>query len=277
MAITGKVRKMRAKVLDNASVNYELPLSDNTISMNELIGNHIEVQWTKKINCIHCDRPTKKSFNQGYCFPCVQRLAQCDTCIIKPELCHYDQGTCREPQWGETNCLKDHFVYLSNTGNIKVGITRFADQLVSSRWLDQGATQALAILRVQNRLVSGLVEKAIGKHIGDKTNWRTMLKGNYATHDLEEKRDELLALAREDLDEISDEYGLSAIQYISGNSVEITYPVIQHPEKIKSINLDKEFGFSGVLLGIKGQYLLLDQDRVINVRKYAGYELTFNH
>jgi hypothetical protein len=204
----------------------------------------------------------------------MQKLARCDTCIIKPELCHYDQGTCREPQWGEANCLKSHFVYLSNTGAIKVGITRFADNTISSRWIDQGATQAVAILRVQNRLISGLAEKAIGQYVGDKTNWRTMLKGQIPELDLVQKRDELLQLAHEDLEEISEEYGLQAIEYLDLPPVEIKYPVEQYPIKIKSINLDKEPVFSGTLKGIKGQYLMLDGDRVINMRKYSSYNIT---
>ncbi|MFC4702056.1 DUF2797 domain-containing protein [Glaciecola siphonariae] len=270
----GTVNKMKVGVDANNKVEYQLPIGDELVNMNALIGTSIEVEFSNVIQCVHCERVTKKSFNQGYCYPCLMRLAQCDTCIIKPELCHYHAGTCREPEWGETHCLQPHFVYLANTGAAKVGITRHASDGVSSRWIDQGASQALAIFRVGERKLSGLVETTLAKHIADKTNWRTMLKGNITAIDLQEKRDELLELAKPELDALTQEYGLQAISPLDIEPVDIEYPVLQYPQKIKSINLDKELGFSGVLNGIKGQYLLLDSDRVINIRKYSGYQLS---
>ena len=277
MQVQGNISKMNVSVNEKNEVKYQLNFSGTNVVMNELIGKTIQMTFANQINCVHCNRVTKKSFGQGYCFPCLQRLAQCDTCIIKPELCHFHLGTCREPEWGESNCFKNHIVYLSNTGAVKVGITRFAESTVSSRWIDQGATQAIAILRVQNRLVSGLVEKAIGEHIGDKTNWRTMLKGNSEAKDLVAEKQRVLSLAKSKLDEIVAQHGLQAIDYIDTPAVEINYPVTQYPVKIKSINLDKEQIFSGTLLGVKGQYLLLDGDRVINMRKYSGYDLSLEY
>ncbi|MDT0596030.1 DUF2797 domain-containing protein [Glaciecola petra] len=268
---SGNISKMKAFAFPDGKVNYQLPIGDELIEMNTLIGKNISVEYKGQINCIHCSRKTNKSFSQGYCFVCMRGLAQCDTCIIKPELCHYSEGTCREPEWGEANCLQDHIVYLSNTGNVKVGITRHISDNVSSRWIDQGATQALAILRVKERLLSGLVETEISKFIGDKTNWRTMLKGKAKSLDLIEIRDEVLNKVDQKISELQQQYGLQALQTIDTDVVEITYPVNKYPEKIKSINLDKDMTFSGELVGIKGQYLLLDQERVINVRKYAGY------
>ena len=52
----------------------------------------------------------------------------------------------------------------------------------------------------------------------------------------------------------------------------IHYPVTAYPEKVTSINLDKQGVAEGVLNGIKGQYLLLDTG-VINLRKYSGYHI----
>jgi hypothetical protein len=203
-------------------------------------------------------------------------LAQCDSCIIKPELCHYDKGTCREPEWGEANCLKGHFVYLSNTGNTKVGITRFVTEGVSSRWIDQGASQALPILRVNNRLMSGLVETALKAQIADKTNWRKMLQGEPELFDLIALKETLLNEAADQIAELQQEHGLQSIEPVESSVVNINYPVLKYPEKIKSINLDKEGGFEGKLLGIKGQYLILDENRVINMRKYSGYHVNVN-
>ncbi|MDN4504412.1 DUF2797 domain-containing protein [Alteromonadaceae bacterium BrNp21-10] len=270
---SGNIRKMRVSVDDEHIAQYQLPIGEQNIGMNSLIGTEIQVQYQGEIHCHHCLKKTKKSFNQGYCYRCFISLAQCDSCIIKPELCHYHLGTCREPQWGEANCLSDHYVYLSNTGNIKVGITRHVSDNVSSRWIDQGATQAIALMRVQNRLTSGLVETAFKQHIGDKTNWRTMLKACPEDQDLLSLKAQLLEKVQPELDEIRQQHGLQAINIIDSPAVAIHYPVTSYPEKVKSINLDKEGEFSGTLNGIKGQYWLLDGDRVINMRKYAGYFL----
>jgi hypothetical protein len=270
----GNIRKMQVSTNSENIAQYVLPVGDDRIQMNALIGHSISMQHTGQIHCVHCATKTKKSFNQGYCYRCLMKLAQCDTCIIKPELCHYDAGTCREPQWGEANCLSDHFVYLANTGTIKVGITRHVTDGVSSRWIDQGATQAIAIMRVQNRLTSGLVETAFKSFIADKTNWRTMLKSQPEKADLVALKESLLEQVEGDLDEVIEEYGFQAIDITDSPAIDIHYPVQQYPEKVKSINLDKEGQFSGTLLGIKGQYLMLDGDRVINMRKYSGYELS---
>lgn len=269
----GNIRKMRVHTDSNANVMYQLPIGENSIDMNAQIGQSLKVSYANQIHCIACNSKTKKSFNQGYCYRCLITLAQCDSCIIKPENCHYDQGTCREPEWGEEHCLSDHFVYLANTGTTKVGITRHVTNGISSRWIDQGATQAVAILRVKNRLISGLAETALKAHIADKTNWRTMLKGQPQQVDLIALKNQLLDKVAPELQSIQNEHGLQAINPIDSEAVSIHFPVQAYPEKIKSINLDKELGFEGTLQGIKGQYLMLDGDRVINLRKYAGYDL----
>ena len=270
----GNIRKMRVSTDAEHHAQYQLPIGEQFIDMNPLIGKELKVSFDNQIHCVHCQAKTKKSFNQGYCYRCLTTLAQCDTCIIKPELCHYDAGTCREPSWGEANCLSDHYVYLANTGTIKVGITRHVSDAVSSRWLDQGATQAMAIMRVQNRLTSGLVETAMKEFIADKTNWRTMLKSQPDSADLQQLKEDLITEIEDQLDEITEEYGFQAIDILDLPAVDIHYPVDQYPEKVKSINLDKELSFSGVLQGIKGQYWMLDGDRVINMRKYSGYHLS---
>ena len=276
MQYNGTIRKMRASAEPGQVADYLLPIGEQQLPMNQFIGQAIEVKFSGNIYCVHCQAKTKSSFNQGYCYRCLTTLAQCDSCIIRPELCHYDAGTCREPTWGEANCMQDHFVYLANTGTLKVGITRHVSDGISSRWLDQGATQAIALMRVQNRLISGLVESAFKSHVADKTNWRTMLKGPAQALDLVSLKEQLLTEVEGELDDIISEYGFQAITILDQQAVDIVYPVERYPDKIKSINLDKELQFSGQLLGIKGQYLLLDGDRVINLRKYAGYELHFS-
>ena len=265
----GIVRKMRSRL--GQPVSYSARLGDNEIALNPLIDQQLKLIFSGSIYCIHCNRKTNKSFNQGYCYPCFQKLAQCDSCIIHPERCHFEQGTCREPAWGEKYCMQDHIVYLANSSGLKVGITRATQ--VPTRWIDQGATQALAIMRVRSRLQSGTLEMAFKQHVADKTNWRDMLKGKAAELDMAGERDRLLAACEEDVKELMAGFGFFAISVLKGiDAVSIDYPVQAYPEKITSLNFDKEQVVSGTLKGIKGQYLIFDSG-VINLRRFSGYEV----
>ena len=267
----GIVRKMET-VLEGG-VQYTLPLGEQKLLLNAFIGKEITLKHTGKIACIHCQRAIKKSFNQGYCYPCFSSLAQCDLCIMKPETCHYEQGTCRDESWADEFCFQPHYVYLANSSGVKVGITR--EGQIPTRWIDQGAVQALPIFKVKSRYISGLVEVAIAEYVSDKTSWQRMLKNLQPPVDLMAKRDELVELCTTRLDEIRTEFGQDALELLSEAEVlDIQYPALQYPEKVKSFNLDKTPEISGVLQGIKGQYLLLDTG-VINIRKYTGYELEF--
>jgi len=252
-------------------VQYELPLSEQRIALNPLLGQSIKLRYTGRIRCVHCHKAIKKSFNQGYCYPCFTKLAQCDMCIMKPETCHYAAGTCREPEWGVAFCFQPHIVYLANSSGIKVGITRQTQ--VPTRWIDQGAVQALPIFKVQSRYQSGLLEVALAKYVSDKTSWQQMLKAQAESIDLCAKRDELLALCQPEIAQITEQFGSAAIQLLSSEQpIEITYPITTYPGKVKSFNFDNQAEVAGVLQGIKGQYLLLDTG-VLNIRKFTGYEL----
>ncbi|MDO9140352.1 MAG: DUF2797 domain-containing protein, partial [Methylobacter sp.] len=193
---------------------------------------------------------------------------------MKPETCHFAAGTCREPAWGEEFCFQPHIVYLANSSGIKVGITRQTQ--IPTRWIDQGAVQALPIFKVQSRYLSGLIEVAIAKHVSDKTSWQQMLKSKAEAVDLAAKRDDLMALCQAELADIAQRFEPQALEFLADESVvDIHFPVDSYPVKIKSFNLDKNPEVSGVLHGIKGQYLLLDTG-VINIRKVTGYELEFS-
>lgn len=271
ITMQGLLNKMHARL--ESTVQYELPLSDQRIALNPLLGKGIKFTFTGNIRCVHCSRTIKKSFNQGYCYPCFISLAQCDMCIMKPETCHYEAGTCREPSWGEAFCFKPHIVYLANSSGIKVGITRQTQ--IPTRWIDQGAVQALPIFKVQSRYMAGLIEIAIAKHVSDKTSWQQMLKNHVDPLDLADKRDELVSKCDVELTEIIKRFGLQAIEFlVDESSVDIRFPVDTYPVKIKSFNLDKNPEVSGILQGVKGQYLLLDTG-VINIRKFSGYEVEF--
>jgi len=266
----GNVRKMTTSLAQ--PVQYTMLLGEQEIPLNAHLGQSLRLEYEGQINCIHCDRKTSKSFNQGYCYPCFRRLAQCDSCIISPEKCHYAAGTCREPEWGETHCMIDHFVYLANTSGLKVGITRGSQ--VPTRWMDQGATQAQPIFRVDSRHHSGLVEILFKNHIADKTNWQAMLKGPAEPCDLEAERERLVAECQAEIQALREQYGLQSITVLEGEAeTHIDYPVLEYPSKVKSFNLDKAPTVEGTLIGIKGQYLIFDTG-VINMRKYGGYHLS---
>ena len=265
----GALTKMAVRL--DAPVQYSLRLGDAEVAVNPLIGKSLRLEYLGAIHCSHCGRRTKKSYAQGYCYPCMMKLAQCDSCIMSPEKCHYDAGTCREPAWGEQFCMADHVVYLANSSGVKVGITR-ATQL-PTRWLDQGASQALPILRVATRLQSGLVEDLLRSQVADRTNWRALLKGDAEPVDLPAVREQLFDTCQAGLEALQQRFGLQAIQPLAAAEVvEMRYPVAAYPAKITSFDLDKNPVVEGTLQGIKGQYLIFDTG-VINIRKYTAYQL----
>ena len=271
----GHLKKMQNQlgVEEAGKVTYHLPIGDQLIPLNPLIGQPIKLLYHGVINCSYCGRKTKKSFNQGYCYPCFTKLAQCDSCIMSPEKCHYHAGTCRQPEWGDEFCMTQHFVYLANSSGIKVGITRGSQ--IPTRWMDQGAIQALPIFRVSTRQQSGLVEVVFKSHVADKTNWRKMLKGEVDIIDLEQKRDELFEACKAEVAALQDQYGMQSIQAINdADPITIDYPVAEFPSKVTSLNFDKQAEITGVLQGIKGQYLIMDTG-VLNIRKFGGYHIEF--
>jgi len=268
----GPVRKMKTRLA--GQVQYTALLGDDQVELNQYLGHTLRLEFSGSINCVHCGRKTAKSFNQGYCYPCFKRLAQCDSCIVSPEKCHYAAGTCREPEWGEQHCMIDHIVYLANTSGLKVGITRGSQ--VPTRWMDQGATQALPIFRVDTRMHSGMVELMFKAHMADKTNWQAMLRGDAQPCDLEQARLQLLVTCADEITALQRQFGLQAISVLEAQQqIFISYPVLEYPAKVTSFNLDKSPSAGGTLLGIKGQYLIFDAG-VINMRKYGGYELSLS-
>jgi hypothetical protein len=256
---------METSLLGDAA-QYQLAFDSQIVEMNALVGQHIELTFNQTIQCSNCSRVTPKSYSQGFCFPCARSLARCDLCIMRPETCHFHLGTCREPEWGEAHCFAPHIIYLANSSGLKVGITRKTN--MPSRWIDQGAIGAIPILEVSTRLESGRVEVALKEHVSDKTNWRKMLKNETENIDLVEAKNTLLA----GIPKLIDELGATRL---NDDVVNIDYPVLQYPSKISSLNFDKTPVISGVLKGIKGQYLLLENG-VLNIRKFGSYHVTLS-
>jgi len=265
----GNLRKMESLLAD--PVEYGLPIGNFVVPMNPLIGQFISLQYKGLINCIHCGRKTSKSFAQGYCYPCMRSLAECDSCIVRPESCHIAEGTCRDEEWAQNHCMQDHFVYLANSSGIKVGITRGTQ--IPTRWIDQGAFEAMPIFRVRDRLLSGKLEVIIKQQVSDRTDWRRMLRGEPENINLADAREQIMDSVGSDIENLIAAEGEENIMpVIENNQVQITYPVREYPDKVVSLGFDKTPEIHGRLLGIKGQYLILDKG-VINMRKHAGYHI----
>jgi Protein of unknown function (DUF2797) len=271
MQIQGRLSKLKtvgvsALSSNTQSIEYTLSLGDHQLFLNELLGQKIHISSQGAIYCLYCNRKTPKSYQQGYCFPCARKLARCDLCILKPHTCHYAQGTCREPTWGEAHCMVEHIVYLSNASGLKVGLTRGPNPV--TRWADQGAIQGLLLFKTPTRHIAGQVEMQIAAHMSDKTNWRVMLKGKPPLLDLPTIWADILSSSPE-------LKGLNFPPLEKGGGVDfitLEYPVLEYPTRLQSLSLDTEPEISGKLLGIKGQYLILSTG-VLNIRKFSGYEI----
>ena len=258
MQYFGQISKMVSS-LENP-IKYKLPIGDKALNLNNLIGLKIKISYEGKITCIACNKKINKTYMQGYCYPCFILLPQTEECVFKPHLCRAHKGKARDMNWAKKNCLTTTYVYLSLTSNLKVGVTRASH--IPSRWIDQGAHYAIKFAETPNRFLAGMIELELSTHISDRTKWRQMIQGTYDMIDLVYKKNELSSI-------ISHKYK----QYIINDNdlVQLQYPMVNIPNKIISINLDKNPEVSGILTGIKGQYIIIDNERVLNIRKYTGY------
>jgi hypothetical protein len=237
------------------------------VSINQRIDKEIEIRFLEKIFCIKCGRKTSKSFGQGFCYPCFISAPETEDCVLRPELCRAHEDVARDMSFAKEHCLIDHFVYLAWTGGLKVGVTRHHQ--IPTRWIDQGATRAIIVCRTPNRYTAGQIEVELKKIFADKTNWQAMLKG---------MDDQLLKLMNEKSKALEFING-KIFSYIpvSDSEFQIEYPIIEYPLKVKSHNFDKELVFQGILKGIKGQYLILENGTVLNIRNHSGYMVEIQH
>ena len=259
--ISGQLQKMTHEA--DTPIQYFLSLNNQPYPLTSRVGHQVTIRYTGTITCIECGRKIKKTYGDGYCFPCARDLPENDICSVRPEKCQHDKGNETDRAFYEKYCNIDHFVYLSQTSSVKVGITRHYN--IPNRWIDQGAIKALIIAKVPRRILSGQIEIVLAKKISDKTNWRKMLLGDIEDVDFSTMREKMIRCIPEDLRK----YALDEEEVQS-----FTYPVQSVPEKISSHNLDKEGEFTEKLTGIKGQYLIFE-NRVINLRKYSGYHNEF--
>ena len=259
MGNQGILLKMLSELGDE--VTYYLPLGTDIIQMNELLDHSITFEYQGVIHCIKCGRVTRKSFAQGFCYPCFTTAPETSECILRPELCRAHEGESRDMKWSEDHCLQDHFVYLALSSGLKVGVTRSSQ--VPTRWIDQGAWKAIRLAKTPNRFLAGQIEVALKAAMNDKTNWRHMLTNQIESGiNLLEEKSRASQILPEELSE-----------YLSPNDeiLEIRYPVREYPAKVKSLGFDKMEVISGKLSGIKGQYLIFSDGSVLNIRKHNGY------
>ncbi|MDT7829591.1 DUF2797 domain-containing protein [Pricia sp. S334] len=257
MQYEGVLRKMKSEV--GHPIQYYLLFEDDFLNVNQVLNRALSIRFIK-YQCLNCgeDRPV---YRQGFCKNCFFDIPSAGDWIMRPELstAHLDKED-RDLEYEKKVQLTPHIVYLANSSNIKVGVTRKSQ--IPTRWIDQGAHEAIEIVETPNRFLAGITEVALKDHVGDKTNWRKMLTNEVDDEDLVGWRDRLKGYIPGE-----------AIDYFIASRPEthLQFPVLRYPKKVKSLNLDKTPSFSGVLKGIKGQYLIFEDGTVFNVRGNEGY------
>jgi hypothetical protein len=256
MKYQGVLKKM---LTENAKeIQYYLDMKTDFINMNQLLNKEITINFVS-YECLNCHLE-KQIYRQGFCKSCFFDTPNAGDWIMRPELSKAHLGIeDRDLVYEKAVQLQPHIVYLANSSNVKVGVTRKTQ--VPTRWIDQGAHEAIEIVEVPNRYLAGITEVALKNHVADKTNWRKMLKNDIDDVSLLEWREKL----KEFIPEEAKEY------FIENNSeTNLNFPVKKYPEKPKSLNLQKTPSFKGKLVGIKGQYLIFEDEMVFNVRSNEG-------
>jgi len=257
MQYTGVLKKMSTEF--HEPVQYYLNFENSFVIMNQLMHKNISIDF-KTFECLNCHKD-KKIFRQGYCYDCFNEAPEVGDWVMKPELskAHLDEED-RDLEFEKNVQLKPHIVYLSNTGSVKVGVTRKTQ--VPYRWIDQGAHEAIIMLETPNRYLAGIAEVALKEHVSDKTKWRSMLKNEIEDLDLKEIKNTL-----------KDHLPKEVKNYFQENENEwnIHFPVVEYPKKLKSLNLTKTKSYEGRLMGIKGQYLIFKDHTVFNIRSHGGF------
>ncbi|KAB1156239.1 DUF2797 domain-containing protein [Flavobacterium luteum] len=258
MTYEGVLTKMQTEF--GNPIQYYLVFENSFLNMNQLLNKEITIKF-EGFQCLNCGKK-KKIFRQGFCYDCFYSSPAVGDWIMKPELSTAHLGIAdRDLVYESKVQLQPHIVYLALSSEVKVGVTRKTQ--VPTRWIDQGAEKALSIVEVPNRYLAGITEVALKNHFADKTNWRKMLTNDIASTDLIEEKLKLQKLLPK---EVHDFF------YSDKNDLyEMHYPVLEYPKKINSLSLDKTPIFKGVLIGIKGQYLIFNDGTVFNIRSSEGY------
>lgn len=259
----GVLKKMQTEFAH--PIQYYLVFNNDFINVNQLLNKTVSLEFVG-YECLNCSSK-EPIYRQGFCKTCFFESPKVADWIMKPELstAHLDKED-RNLAYEKEMQLQPHIVYLANSSNVKVGVTR--KRQVPTRWIDQGAHEAIEIVEVPNRYLAGITEVALKNYVADKTNWRTMLKNDLKEENLIEWRDKLKTYLPEEV---------KGYFIDSNKETEIDFPVLQYPEKPKSLNFSKTKQYQGVLKGVKGQYLIFEDDTVCNIRANEGHvvEITF--
>lgn len=256
MNYKGVLTKMQTEFLD--PIQYYLIFKNDFIHVNQLLDKEVAIKFVGE-ECLNCNL-NKEIYRQGFCKSCFFDTPNAGDWIMRPELSTAHLGKeDRDLEYEKKVQLQPHIVYLANSSNVKVGVTRKSQ--VPTRWIDQGAHEAIEIVEAPNRYLAGITEVALKDFVADKTNWRKMLKNDVEDESLKAWRDKLKT-------HIPNE----ALDYFIANNEEthLHFPVSQYPEKPKSLNLKKEGNYTGKLVGIKGQYFIFEDNTVFNIRANEG-------
>lgn len=262
MTYEGVLTKMKTELGDR--VQYYLIFEQDFLHMNQVLDKQLTINFLN-YHCTHCHKE-KKIFANGVCYNCFMELPQMGAWVIRPELskAHLDEAD-RDLDYEKSAQLQPHVVYLANSSNVKVGVTRKSE--IPTRWIDQGAHEAIEIVEVPNRYLAGITEVALKEHLSDKTNWRSMLTNDLKDLDLAAIREEMKQYLPE---EVKDYY------LANSKELEIKFPVLSYPAKCKTLNLAKTPFYEGKLKGIKGQYLIFEDGMVFNIRKHEGFKVSLS-
>jgi hypothetical protein len=246
------------------TIQYYMVFDNDVLNVNQLLDKKISISFDK-YQCMNCAK-NKVIYRQGFCKSCFYEAPQAGEWIMHPEKSTAHLGIAdRDLEFEQRVQLQPHIVYLALSSNVKVGVTRKTQ--VPTRWIDQGAVQALPIVETPNRYLAGIAEIALKNHVADKTNWRAMLKN--------EVPEASLQVVKEDLKQfLPDEVKAYVLE--DEEVLNLNFPVLAHPLKVKSLNLSKTPEYSGVLKGVKGQYLIFEDNTVFNVRNNEGLVVDFN-
>jgi hypothetical protein len=258
MIYEGTLTKMQTEFAN--PIQYYLVFENSFLNVNQLLNKELEISF-QGYQCLNCGKK-KKIFRQGFCYDCFYSSPAVGDWIMKPELSKAHLGIPdRDLAYEEKVQLQPHIVYLALSSEVKVGVTRKTQ--VPTRWIDQGATQAISIVEVPNRYLAGITEVALKNHYADKTNWRKMLQNDVEPIDLIAERLKVKNWIPAEVQEYF---------YSEKNDLyEMYFPVLEYPKKISSLSIDKTPNFRGKLVGIKGQYLIFEDGTVFNVRSFEGF------
>lgn len=272
MKWTGNLRKLITDEIPNSKgeVKYNLVGADiihalDSVDMNEWVGQHVTLEFLNEIHCRKTGQKIKKTFGEGLSYSAWLDDPGSVESVLRPELSRIHEGIAlRDFDWEHKHHNQPHYVYLSQTGGFKVGVTRTTN--APFRWHDQGAVGALVIATVPYRQLAGEIEVALKSIVADKTNYRKMLT------DVAFDAEGLMDWQEACYDELGVVYESFFVD--ESDPIRFDYPVNQYPEKIQSRTLDKQPKVEGILVGIKGQYLLFESGEVINVRRHSGYRVS---